>query len=141
MDDLIKICDELERCKCNKICYENAILCTKKQLTKYIGKDFNKLLKLKAELNIHENFENNTLNNLSFFVAACTLLITIVYNVCTESGQVMQEYLMFAVIILVTFLVILGIIQFFQKKTSARSKWRKYIAVVLEDMENKWNKD
>ena len=36
MDDIIKLCDELESCKRKNICYKNEIVCTRALVNRYI---------------------------------------------------------------------------------------------------------
>lgn len=134
MDDLIKICDELENCKNAKICYKNEIICTKSILKRYIGDDHNKLLKLKAELEIHENYEGTTISNLSLLVSSFSLLVAIISGIATLTNSDGTELAVFGLVICIVLLIVLVIIRSFQKRTSSRSRWKKYIAVVVTDM-------
>lgn len=134
MDDLIKICDELENCSKSKICIRNEVVCTKKVLKRYVGSDYDKILKIKAEIDIHKDFDSITLNGLSLLVSFITLLVTVIYNICAGTKTGILVYFAYAVLCMVILLVITTIILVFQRKTSSRSKWIKYISVVIEDM-------
>lgn len=68
-NDLIKICDALEECKKYDFCDNNEVVCARAYLKKYIGDDYNKLLKLKTLLDI-ENDDKMTfekIQNCFFF--------------------------------------------------------------------------
>lgn len=101
----------------------------------YIGDDRNKLLKLKAELEIYKNFENSILNDLSFLVSFITLIVTMIYNASVGTESAIRTATAYSSFILVVLLAVLTVIQIFHKTISSRSKWRKYIAIVIEDIE------
>lgn len=56
-NDLIKICDALEECKKYDFCDNNEVVCARAYLKKYIGDDYNKLLKLKTLLDIENDYK------------------------------------------------------------------------------------
>jgi hypothetical protein len=75
-DDIIILCDELENCKKKSICHFNEIVCAKGALRKYINEDKDKILKLKVQLDLHKNFNQNTLSLLAFCVSVFSLMIS-----------------------------------------------------------------
>lgn len=62
MDDIIKICDDLEKNKDKEL----EVVRAYKMVDDYINHDKNKLLQLKADLKRHENFNDDTIKMLSF---------------------------------------------------------------------------
>lgn len=76
MDDIIKICDDLEKNK-NKD-KELEVVRAYKMVDDYINHDKNKLLQLKADLKRHENFNDDTIKMLSFLMSAIALILTII---------------------------------------------------------------
>lgn len=68
-EDIIILCDELENCKKKSICDFNEIVCAKGALRKYIDGDKDRILKLKVQLELHKNFNQNTLSLLAFCVS------------------------------------------------------------------------
>lgn len=131
MDDLIKLCDELEKCKKSRSCYSNEIVCAKSKVKCYIDGDFNKLLKLKAQIKIHNN-TNGGLETISLMVAIVTLCLTVLKSV---SGEKSEEYVLYGIMGLMIILILCISSSHFQKKYGYRDKWKLYIEVVLEDME------
>lgn len=65
-DDLIEMCDKLEKKK-NSCNYEGEVREAKIMVESYVKKDRNKLIKLRAELEYHRNFNESTQNSLTFF--------------------------------------------------------------------------
>ena len=105
MDDIIKLCDELESCKRKNICYKNEIVCTRALVNRYIDGDDSKRLKLKAQIRQHgRGLEQGTLSTISQSVSVMSLLVTVVSRWSIN-------------------------------KFGYRDKWKQYIQVVLEDME------
>lgn len=135
MDDIIKICDELENCKRSKICFKNTIECTRRVLNAYIDNDYDKLLKLKAELDIHRNFDNVMLSNFSFATSVFAVLLSVFNGLITVSKSFMSVYSGFVSAGIFFMAIIFIRVSAYRNRNSARSKWLKYISVVIEDME------
>lgn len=74
MDDIIKICDDLEKNKDKEL----EVVRAYKMVDDYINHDKNKLLQLKADLKRHENFNDDTIKMLSFLMSAIALILTII---------------------------------------------------------------
>lgn len=53
MNDITKLCDEMENCRKRSNCQFNEIVCVKKYLNEYIQDDYNNLLKLKTQADIY----------------------------------------------------------------------------------------
>lgn len=128
--ELYKICDELENCKKRKICFCNEIVCTRKILNEYVNSDLDKVLKLKAELLIHEDekryktFDGNNLTGLS-------IIVTLLLSCFTE--QYLVILLLFAalgILFLANYCDIVNVTY-----ETPRNRWSYYICVVLEEME------
>lgn len=107
MNDLMKLCDKLENCSKNEICYKNKIVCTKAVLQSYINGDA--------------------------LAISCISLIVSATN--TESGNKPVEVLVIVLIILSIVLVLALIAKWGINKFGYRDKWKKYIEVVLDDVE------
>lgn len=133
MDDLTKLCDELENCKKNKLCYANEVVCTKSKLKIYIGEDTNKILKLKAQIKIHNSHTQGDISIISLLVSLMTLCVTIIAGL---SDSTTIEYIIYCIFGLMGLLVIIIIFNCKNKKYGYRNKWRRYIEAVLEDMDN-----
>ena len=61
MNDITKLCDEMENCRKRSNCQFNEIVCVKKYLNEYIQDDYNNLLKLKTQADIYIENEKNEL--------------------------------------------------------------------------------
>ena len=108
MNDLMKLCDKLENCSKNEICYKNKIVCTKAVLQSYINGDA--------------------------LAISCISLIVSATN--TESGNNKPVEVLVIVLIILSIVLVLALIaKWGINKFSYRDKWKKYIEVVLEDME------
>lgn len=132
MDDLTKICDELEQCRKKRSCYSNRIVCTKAKLQRYIGQDSNKLMDLKAQIEIHNDDVNDIFGPCSFIVATFTLCVTILSYF--KDGKPIQ-FLSYCSIGLMVILIFVELVGYLQYKYKYRRIWRKYIEIVLNDME------
>ena len=150
MDDLMKLCDKLENCSKNEACYKNEILCTKKIVQSYVDGDDNKKLKLKAQIKQYETGINKSMNeSFSLIITADALAIAGINLMVSVADEDIGKNGQLAVDVLIIVLVLFGIVfvlaligQWAIKKYGNRDKWKKYIEVVLEDMENtKENKD
>lgn len=141
VDDLIKLCDKLENCSKNEICYKNKIVCTKAILQSYINGDENKRLKLKAQIKQYEKgiYETMTetlslVTTVDALAISCISLIVSATN--TESGNNKPVEVLVIVLIILSIVLVLALIaKWGINKFSYRDKWKKYIEVVLEDME------
>lgn len=133
MDDIIKICDDLEKNK-NKD-KELEVVRAYKMVDDYINHDKNKLLQLKADLKRHENFNDNTIKIFSFLMSAIALILTII-NGFGDKILFIKTALVYLGIL--TFLAL--IVVFFSNRNTARSKWLKYISVALDEIEKNFDK-
>ena len=138
MDDLIKLCDKLENCSKNEICYKNKIVCTKAVLQSYINGDENKRLKLKAQIKQYEKgiYESmtETLSQAVAVAALATSCISLIVSV-TNKDIIAVDISVFVLILLSIVLMVVLIAKWGINKFGYRDKWKKYIEVVLEDME------
>lgn len=132
MDSLTEICYKLEECSKHKLCCGDKIVCTKKFLNAYIGEEHNRLLKLKVELKNSYESESAILPNWSIVLSSSALCLSIAGNVY---GGKSDQYIIIALVALWIILSTkIGVLKM-PKDFKARKKWRKYIEVVLEDME------
>lgn len=138
VDDLIKLCDKLENCSKNEICYKNKIVCTKAVLQSYINGDENKRLKLKAQIKQYEKgiYESmtETLSQAVAVAALATSCISLIVSV-TNKDIIAVDISVFVLILLCIVLMVVLIAKWGINKFGYRDKWKKYIEVVLEDME------
>ena len=138
VDDLIKLCDKLENCSKNKICNKNEIVCTKAVLQSYINGDENKRLKLKAQIKQYEKgiYESmtETLSQAVAVAALATSCISLIVSV-TNKDIIAVDISAFVLILLSIVLMVVLIAKWGINKFGYRDKWKKYIEVVLEDME------
>lgn len=138
VDDLIKLCDKLENCSKNKICNKNEIVCTKAVLQSYINGDENKRLKLKTQIKQYEKgiYESmtETLSQAVAVAALATSCISLIVSV-TNKDIIAVDISVFVLILLSIVLMVVLIAKWGINKFGYRDKWKKYIEVVLEDME------
>ena len=138
VDDLIKLCDKLENCSKNEICNKNEIVCTKAVLQSYINGDENKRLKLKAQIKQYEKgiYESmtETLSQAVAVAALATSCISLIVSV-TNKDIIAVDISVFVLILLSIVLMVVLIAKWGINKFGYRDKWKKYIEVVLEDME------
>lgn len=138
VDDLIKLCDKLENCSKKEICYKNEIVCTKAVLQSYINGDENKRLKLKAQIKQYEKgiYESmtETLSQAVAVAALATSCISLIVSV-TNKDIIAVDISVFVLILLSIVLMVVLIAKWGINKFGYRDKWKKYIEVVLEDME------
>lgn len=138
VDDLIKLCDKLENCSKSEICYKNKIVCTKAILQSYINGDENKRLKLKAQIKQYEKgiYESmtETLSQAVAVAALATSCISLIVSV-TNKDIIAVDISVFVLILLSIVLMVVLIAKWGINKFGYRDKWKKYIEVVLDDME------
>lgn len=129
-DDIIKICDEIERCRKTRNCDSNGIICAKKYVQEYIGRDHNKLLKLKTEILYHKDTENDHEVIFASLISTLALIIAImsVYN-----KMLVMSFGAFSIFVIG---VINAIMTFNTRHTYAYKRWIRHIEVVLDDIEN-----
>ena len=126
-----KMCNELSKikyCGCSMCVASNEYVCAYNAVKEYVGKDKNKLLKLKAETREgdYNKFITTMLALLSFYLGA---------DILVEDSKIMS--LIFGIVLLVLLVfVIIGIRQY-----KGCYKWRKYIQVAIEEIENPNNPD
>lgn len=133
MNDLTKLCDELETCRKKNVCCANEIVCAKSKLKYYIDGDTNKILKLKAQIKIRNSYDQGDLGTISLVISAITLCVTILNGI---SNGITIEYAIYCIGVLVLLLIIVLISIWGNKKYGYRNKWQRYIEVALEDMDN-----
>ena len=131
MDDIIKICDDLEKNKDKEL----EVVRAYKMVDDYINHDKNKLLQLKADLKRHENFNDDTIKMLSFLMSAIALILTIINGFGDKILFIKTALVYFGIF---TFLGL--IVAFFFNRNTARSKWLKYISVALDEIEKNFDK-
>lgn len=131
MDDIIKICDDLEKNKDKEL----EVVRAYKMVDDYINHDKNKLLQLKADLKRHENFNDDTIKMLSFLMSAIALILTIINGFGDKILFIKTALVYFGIF---TFLGL--IVAFFSNWNTARSKWLKYISVALDEIEKNFDK-
>ena len=134
MDDLIKLCDKLENCSKNEICYKNKIVCTKAVLQSYINGDENKRLKLKAQIKQYDGSMTETLSLVMGVAAFAISCISLIVSV-TNKDIIAVDISVFVLILLSIVLMVVLIAKWGINKFGYRDKWKKYIEVVLDDME------
>lgn len=131
MDDIIKICDDLEKNKDKEL----EVVRAYKMVDDYINHDKNKLLQLKADLKRHENFNDDTIKMLSFLMSAIALILTIINGFGDKILFIKTALVYFGIF---TFLGL--IVAFFSNRNTVRSKWLKYISVALDEIEKNFDK-
>ena len=130
MDDLMKLYKKLKNCKKNDICYANKIVCTKKILKEYIGDDRNKLLKLKAELELVHDYSSKKIDRVLLVFAVSTLCVTAIVGI-TNISLLLYAYVLFVVILSGIYTITsLGL-----RKIPEKNEWMKYMKIVLDDIE------
>ena len=130
-DDLTKLCDELEYRSCSKRCCCNEIVCTKKIIKDYVDADRNKLLRLKAQLEIHDKCMAVDDGRISLTIAVLSLAIASSLSVIKDVISLLL--ITFLVLFLCMYILVHDMAQNF--KDRKRKKWREYIRVCLEDIE------
>lgn len=124
MDDLVRICRELTRRKERKK-FEGEIPCTRKVVKRYVNGDYDKLLYLKAHIEVEKNSDSRYRQIKSD--------VLIVYSVLVSVGAVARFDLGFYLLILLALLI--SILPEISKKTDVKRRWMPYISVIIEEME------
>lgn len=136
MDDLIKLCDDLENYRKRKAGVDDEIICVKSKLKCYIGEDYNKILKLKAEIKLHsKDTVFDGIEIMSFIISILALGLNIVGNV---SDGVSKEYAVFVTFALSIIAIFCILFSHLGRKNGYRDKWIRYIEIVLEDIEKEY---
>lgn len=126
-----KMCNDLNEikpCGCSMCIASNEYLCAYNAVKEYVGKDKNKLLKLKAETREgdYNKFIMTMVAILSFYLGS---------DILVKNSEVMK--LIFGIVLLVLLAcVMIGIYQY-----RGCYKWRKYILVAIEEIEKPNNPD
>ena len=124
--DFKAMCDRLEKNSCSKMCEKNEIKCARKEVMKYIGKDKDNFLKLKAEAEDSQDivsFYNLSLTIINFVIIGLSFILN-VYGT-KQMG----------VVALIAFIIFLMIATKMMSNHDSVNKWRKYILIVLEEYE------
>lgn len=125
--DLIEMCDKLEKKK-NSCNYEGEVREAKIMVESYVKNDRNKLIKLRAELEYHRNFNESTQNSLAFLVACLSLMIS-VFGVLDYDNR--RGKLSFVLGTFAVFLVVLLVCLITHK--TYRRRWMCIIEEVLKE--------
>ena len=132
MNDLTKLCDELEECRKKKSCYADEIVCTKAKLNAYIQGKSNKILKLKAQIKMHNDYKVGEFEGITFILATVSFGFMVIDSI---TGGSLVNVTGAGLVGLIVIALINGIDLWGSKKYGYRKKWIKYIEVVLEEME------
>ena len=89
-NDLIKICDALEEWKKYDFCDNNEVVCARAYLKKYIGDDYNKLLKLKTLLDIENDYKMTFEKIQNCFFSIATFLLTVATIISTVGKEIVD---------------------------------------------------
>lgn len=129
MDYITRVCDMLEEVyKANPSkMYCNEIDCTKRVLESTIGNDYDRFLMIKAELEIHKNSSSHDFSLLSFMIS--------IFSFITTGVALINKPIAACMVVLESIPVIVLCLCISWSSKTNRSKWRKYIAVVLEEFE------
>ena len=139
MNDFEKMCKELEsRKRCNnQICTDNnEYICAKRTVYRYANGERNRVLKIKAEARSGDwwVFTTTLLSVFAVFVSMTTLLYTVV---CEREGYAVDVGYGMIIILAVLFVFIYLCIMI--NKYHSVSKWREYILVATEELEEEIN--
>lgn len=139
-EKMCKELDEIKPCGCSMCVASNEYVCAYNAVKAYVGKDRNKLLKLKAEAESgdYNEFFSKIFTLLSFLIAAFALIITIFFEIFknSESFKVIYGMTMLLVLVVVCIYIRVRI-----KKFNNVPKWRGYIRVAIEELEKPNNPD
>lgn len=143
-DEIIKICDELDKEKKHTRYNYNPIQSAKNSLENYINDNYDNYLQLKAELDIHLKFNENTFTNLAFIFSFFSLISTLVMNIfniwnilkCNNSvNEIGNNVIIVNLFFLILILVLTSSIYCNYNKNTKREKWLSYIKYALESIE------
>jgi hypothetical protein len=123
---------------------QNVIKDVKKALKNEINGDRNEFLRIKAECN-EDDYNNAISQNMSAMAVILAMvtnaisIMSVIFD--TESNKMFQLFYLvlmgLTIIISVMFVVYLSVNM---KKKGKNKYWRKYISVILDDMDKNWNK-
>ena len=138
----------MENCRKRSNCQFNEIVCVKKYVNEYIQDDYNNLLKLKTQVEIHIEDEKNVLMIWNYFILACSFILSslvAVSNIVEKidfDKNIMHIVSMFyldLLIFIAGLLLLIAVAHFvyayYKKKSAARKEWVRYIKAVLQDIE------
>ncbi|WP_418461866.1 hypothetical protein [Frisingicoccus sp.] len=128
MNDLKRLCKELEKCKIRENYHTEEIICARTKVQDYVGNDSNKFLKLKVLVRTYDDKGKDftlTLVVLSIF----TFMASAFLNVCGGNSITCQALLLLYMITLAVF-YIYNLISNIYKQMDY--EWVKYIEIVLE---------
>lgn len=151
-NDFERMCIELENRKCY-MCQRNNYICAKSKVKQYIGTDTNKLKSLKSEALASDfmQFSGFVFSVLALFISTTSMLLsatsgkivkftgTIIDEMITatiDTGHDIQN----SVIVALTMFLIAYILRML-KPTVATYKWRNYILIVIEELEEETRKN
>lgn len=150
-DETLQICDELiELSNSSKsqstmsFYYFNPIKEAEKILNMHIDKDYSILLKLKAELDIHLKFNENTFTQLAFIFSFFSTCVTFVMNIINiydvlKDIKALNAIGMSAIVLNLVFFIFMCtftlITYLYYDENVKRDKWFTYIKYALEDIE------
>lgn len=140
-NDLIKICDALEECKKYDFCDNNEVVCARAYLKKYIGDDYNKLLKLKTLLDIENDYKMTFEKIENWFFSIATFLLSVATIISTVGKEIVDGAIIWEVVMYLIFIVFILIAcnctakYVDSKKNSKRNEWIYYIRTCLPEIE------
>lgn len=146
-DEIIKICDELDEEKKHTLYNFDPIKSTKDTLENHINDNYDNYLQLKAELDIHLKFNENTFTNLAFIFSFFSLITTLVMNIfniwnilkCKNSINDIGNAAIFVnLFFLILIFILTSSIYCNYNKNTKREKWLSYINYALESIEQKF---
>lgn len=138
MDDLKYICMKIDNCEKSKLCFKNKVICTKRVLERYIGNDYDKMLKLEAELNNYEKPNQRVLSQISLFLSFLAVVTSIIYSVLSADRIVQILSYVYGLFVLLSLAILLIILHIYGTKNKCVNRWKEYIWVVLKNMEKEY---
>ena len=147
MNDITKLCDEMENCRKRSNCQFNEIVCVKKYLNEYIQDDYNNLLKLKTQADIYIENEKNELMLWNYFIFVCYFILSSFVAASNMAEKINLGKNMYILSVLnldllkfiAGLLLVISVAHFsyvhYKKKSAARKEWVRYIKAVLQDIE------
>ncbi len=146
-DEIIKICDELDKEKKHTLYNFNPIQSAKNSLENYINDNYDNYLKLKAELDIHLKFNETSFTNLAFIFSFFSLVTTIAMNIFNiwitlkwddSINKMGYNAIFLNLFFLIIILITTSSIYCNYNKNAKREKWLSYIKYSLEDIEQEF---
>lgn len=138
-NDLIKICDALEECKKYDFCDNNEVVCARAYLKKYIGDDYNKLLKLKTLLDIENDYKMTFEKIQNWFFSIATFLLTVATIISTVGKEIVDGAIIWKAdkCLIPTAFTLIAIIICIVKYVdiNKRNEWIYYIRTCLPEIE------